>query len=29
MLDLGAGTGILSIAAEMFGTEKIFSIEID
>lgn len=29
MLDLGAGTGMLSIAAEMFGVQKIYSVEMD
>lgn len=29
MLDLGAGTGMLSIAAELFGVNKILAVEID
>lgn len=29
MLDLGAGTGMLSIAAEMFGVKKIYAVEMD
>lgn len=29
MLDLGAGTGMLSIAAELFGVKRVFAVEID
>ena len=29
MIDLGTGTGILSIAAAMLGAEKVFAVDID
>lgn len=29
MLDLGAGTGMLSITAELFGVKRVLAVEID